>query len=397
MLLMAHANPARVEGGFLYVDRKFHSGMQEYTKRLEVPIVSLHPYLPPAEDPTVMDLVCVPVAELGYRVETLEGGPSPWRATPPVERKLSEWVQKSHAVYGGGRVLSALARRASVPTVALLEYNVKTMLVFATDKREPAWKQAIAQARALRYYARDIVPTMRSATMLHCNGYPIFEESRWFNEARLLYLDSRMSQNLLIPQPALQERLAKRNARTPRLIYSGRFEPGKGALDVVLTAKECAANGLEFSLDLYGQGSQRAAMVDVVERFGLGGFVKIHDVIPYPELVQRTRASDIFVCCHVQDDPSCTYLETMGSGVPIAGYANAMWAAMSRDSRAGVVAPLGDTKALARSIAALCRDASQLDALSLRARAFAEQHTFEAEFSRRTDSLREIMARSRAA
>ncbi|HSF76535.1 MAG TPA: hypothetical protein VLA84_22260 [Microcoleus sp.] len=31
---------------------------------------------------------------------------------------------------------------------------------------------------------------------------------------------------------------------------------------------------------------------------------------------------DLFVCCHRQGDPSCTYTETMAGGVPIVGSAN---------------------------------------------------------------------------
>ncbi len=397
MLLMAHANAARLDGGGLFVDRKFHTGMQEYIKRLSVPLLSLHPYLPPDRDHTVMDLVRVPTGELGYEVKTFEGGPFTWQDNPVIRHELAVLVEHSQLVYGADRFLASLAKRASVPSVTLLEYNLRTMMVFAASQQGSAWKRIRSRASAARYYAREIVPAMRSAAVLHCNGYPVFQEARWFNSKRLLYLDSRMSADAVIPLEQLTGRLARRRDRPPKLIFSGRFEPAKGALDVVLAARACAAQGFRFTIDLYGQGSQRDAMDRVVAESGLSGAVNVHDALPYPELLQRTRDSDLFVCCHTQDDPSCTYLETFGCGVPIAGYGNAMWTAMQADSAAGTIVPLGDIQGLAASIVGLCSDQEQLDKLSMRARSFALSHTFEEEFSRRTDSLREIMAQGKSA
>ncbi len=53
----------------------------------------------------------------------------------------------------------------------------------------------------LNYYAR-IVPAIRQAHSLHCNGYPIYEATVGYNSNRLLYLDSRMSQDSLIRMPS---------------------------------------------------------------------------------------------------------------------------------------------------------------------------------------------------
>jgi glycosyltransferase involved in cell wall biosynthesis len=339
-----------------------------------------------------MDLVSVPVSELGYSVQTLEEGITPRHPTPSLISKLSDLVGQSELVYGGGNLTTSLARKANVPAVGVFEYNLRTMIVFATVGVTSALKRAHATARVANYYAREVLPTVRGATLLHCNGYPFYREAQWLNRNRLLYLDSRMRSEMVIGQEQFDARLSERRTRLPRLIFSGRFEAAKGALDTILVAKECLARGLRFTLDLYGQGSQKSAMLEAVSSAQLGEYVRIHDPVSYPELVEITRGSDLFICCHVQDDPSCTYLETMGCGVPIAGYANAMWAAMLDDSAAGVCASTHDSAALAQQVARVCGDHDLLDALSRRALRFAKAHTFEEEFGLRTDSLREIMS-----
>src|SRR3954453_7019599 len=189
-----------------------------------------------------------------------------------------------------------------------------------------------------------------------------------------------MRAHMVIDEEALHRRLQQRPDRRPRLLFSGRFEPAKGALDVVLAAIDCQHRGLDFELHLYSQGSQRPAIDRAVAEHGLADKVFVHDAVPYPELVEVARGCDLFVCCHIQDDPSCTYLESMGCGLPVIGYGNAMWLAMCADSRAGVVTPLGAPDALAEAIVRLLADPGRLDDLSLRARSFAVEHAFEREF-----------------
>lgn len=228
--------------------------------------------------------------------------------------------------------------------------------------------------------------------MLHCNGYPSYNEGGWFNSRRLLYLDSRMYTSMLIDEERFKERLAARRKRPPRLLFSGRLEPTKGALDVVKIAAEPALRDVPCEFIIYGQGSQRAAMEQYVAANGLSARVKIHEPIPYPELVEVASDCDVFICCHVQDDPSCTYLESMGCGLPIVGYANAMWKAMQAASQAGIVTPLGSTAQAASALRSLLQNQNELDHLSTKARAFASSHTFEREFARRTDSIKELLA-----
>ncbi len=396
MLTLFHANPARLQDGRFLVDRKFHTGMQEYRRQLDCPLLTIHPELPAGREATVMDLVSLPESELGYRVITTQVDEA-GHVLPADREKVRAAVIASRLIYGGRTEALRLAQLHSVPIIGVLEYNLKTTMVFASSGVEGALRRAKKRAGALRYYMREVFPIMRHAALLHCNGYPIFEESARFNRHRLLYLDSRMGGDMVIPEETLRARLADRKRRKPRLIFSGRFEPAKGALDAVRVGIECLRAGLEFEMHLYGQGSQRAKMDRLVERHDAGRSVFLHAPVPYPELMELSRGFDVFVCCHVQDDPSCTYLETLGCGLPIAGYGNAMWRSMNRHAKSGIVTPLGKPAALATALRRLLGDPAELDTFSLDARRFALEHTFEREFALRTQSLARLYSNSRQA
>jgi hypothetical protein len=129
----------------------------------------------------------------------------------------------------------------------------------------------------------------------------------------------------------------------------------------------------------YGQGSQRAEM----ERLAAGKPIVINGAIPYPELVERSKTFDIFVCCHIQSDPSCTYLEAMGAGLPIASYVNRMAKGLRQPSKAIALASASPWK-LANRIEWMTLG---LPAMSRHAREFALAHSFEVEHGKRIAAI----------
>jgi glycosyltransferase involved in cell wall biosynthesis len=393
MITMIHSNRARLENGVFNVDRKFHSGMQEYAAHLGRPLLTVHPEPAPGQDGPVMDHVEIPEAELGYRVVTLKCS-APNKPLPSEVERLRPELMRSTLIYASpfaAHALTPVYRQSGVPYIAIVEYNLKTTVVFATAGVQGRLTQLRRGARAVNFYLRELIPFVRGAALVHCNGYPVYEESRWLNASRLLYLDSRTRSSMLIDEGALERRLAERRSRVPRLIFSGRFEPAKGALDVVKVAADPLLRNVPFELVIYGQGSQREAMERLIIEAGVSDKVKVNEAVPFPELVELSKRCDLFVCCHVQDDPSCTYIEAMGCGLPIAGYSNAMWRSMQADSQAGVVTPLGSPAALAMAIRRLLTSTDELDTLSRRARGFAARHTFEHEFAARMGSIQALV------
>jgi colanic acid/amylovoran biosynthesis glycosyltransferase len=213
----------------------------------------------------------------------------------------------------------------------------------------------------------------------------------------LMYLDSRMRAEMVMPADVLEARLATRAGRPLRLLYSGRYERMKGADDAVQAALACLGRGLDVEMDCYGQGSLAQPMRDAVAAAGQGARVRVHDTVPFADLVKAANNADAFVCCHLQSDPSCTYLESMGSGLAIAGYANRMWTQMCSQSGAGAVAASRTPAAMADIVQGWLRDPEALAAASRHARTFAQAHSFEAEFARRTDALNDLLEKAKKA
>ena len=129
-------------------------------------------------------------------------------------------------------------------------------------------------------------------------------------------------------------------------------------------------------------------MVALLRSGGVASKVAIHEPVPYrPDLIEVARGADLFVSCHVQGDPSCTYLETFACGVPIAGYANEMWSELCRDSGGGRVVPAGDVAALAQATIDLLSDVNALREAAFNARRFAAARSMETAWAQRAERL----------
>ena len=385
MLTMIHANRARLDNGVFWVDRKFHVGMLEYARKIRAPLLTVNPESTPGM-PDPMDMVQVPRDEVPYGVMTLktDGG---MRLLPEESKRLHDQIARSTLVYGGGLGGAKMARDLGVPYVLILEYDLFSKISVSTTQTRAMARKAVRAAKFVWHHFTVHVPEVRGARRVHCNGYPVFEESKRFNPECMLYLDSRISADLIIPEDALERRLAERKGRPLRLLFSGRYELIKGACDVVRVGVACLKRGLDIEMHCYGQGNCRPEMDRLIANASASGKIEVHNSVTYPQLVEISRAFDVCVCCNIQNDPSCSYLEAFGSGLPIVGYGNRMWRRLNEESRVGCWSPLHQPERVADDIQNLISNGSMLATMSRRARQFALDHAFEKEFALRIDDL----------
>lgn len=382
MLTMVHANSVMIRNGMLTVDRKFHLGMLKYCEHIPERITAVNPVFNGVG--SIMDAIELPLCDLPYEIVAIDAGTEDDTGEVGGRRKLREIIGSSRLVYGVGLDSAAIARQHGVRYIQILEYDLQTQIVVTTLGVQRGLRRAVRAFRLVYDYYRKQVPDMRHAYALHCNGYPIYDASDRYSSNRLLYLDSRMSADMLMDEAQLGLRLSGRVGQTLRLLYSGRYERLKGADDVVRVAVQCLARGLDIELHCYGQGSLKTTM----QALSAGSDrIHIHDAIPYPELVNMARTFDVFVCCHIQNDPSCTYLESFGAGLPVVGYANRMWRRLCQESGAGLSSPVGKPAAVVADIERLAMDSALLSGLSRKALAFARGHCFEREFQKRVDGI----------
>ena len=229
MITMIHANWVRVDGETLLVDRKFHLGMQNYLSAISHPIVSIHPESDGSEN--TMDMVEVPLKGLGYGVMAINGGSNATKAVQDASR-MADQIRSSRLVYGGGMGSEALCAGAGVPQIAVLEYNLATQIKVSTSQVTNPLRKASRALKVSVGYIKGIANLRRSAG-IHCNGYPTFDATAAYNANRLLYLDSRMYESMVISEAQLEARLNRPNNAPLKLLFSGRYDPIKGALDAV--------------------------------------------------------------------------------------------------------------------------------------------------------------------
>lgn len=386
-IVMVHSNPVAIVDGRLRVDRKFHEGMIRYSEHLLNPCVSVNPAL--RDNDAIMDPVDVALTDLPYAVEALPSDSS-GLPTPEAGGRLHQQIASARLVYGTGQSYR-LAKRMGRTFVSLQEYDLPSRVSVTMNQVNNPLRRAIRAVRCTIDFHSNTAPEVRGADAVHCNGYPFFDYARSMNPNSLLYLDSRMSADMVISNPALETRLGTLGKRRLRLLFTGRYEKIKGADHVVRVAGECLRLGLDIELHCYGQGSLKDEMQRASSAGASPDRIQIHDAVSYPELAKLAPRFDLFVCCHIQNDPSCTYLESMGAGLPIVGFENLMWRRLCNESGAGRYSAIGRPAEVAKDIADLIADRDRLATLSRNAVKFARDHCFETEFGKRIKSLNSFL------
>jgi colanic acid/amylovoran biosynthesis glycosyltransferase len=229
---------------------------------------------------------------------------------------------------------------------------------------------------------------------IQCNGTPTYEAYQTINPRPLLYFDSRITEQMLINETELAQRTSKCAEHSPlNLLFSGRLVQIKGADHLILVAKQLKKLGVEFKFFICGDGNLKGLIQEQIQDGQLSDSVKILGSLDFKsQLIPFVKNNiDLFVCCHRQGDPSCTYLETMSCGVPIVGYANEAFSGVVKYAQAGWLVPMNRPDSLAQKILELDKHREKIVSESYKSLAFSKLHTFEKTFERRIEHLKKIV------
>jgi len=230
------------------------------------------------------------------------------------------------------------------------------------------------------------------ASGVQCNGTPTYQAYKDINQNSLLYFDSRVHQNMVITKAEIQAKAEYLAKGLPlRLAFSGRLTEIKGVDHLLHVADELKNRSIPFTLDIFGNGNLKSHLASEIIRMGLDSSVRLRGVLDFhTELLPTFQKSvDLFLCCHLQGDPSCTYLETMACGVPIIGYANEAWEGLYNMTKAGHLIEMGNSKQMADVVAYISSNRSEWLTVALAARNFAVQHTFDKTMTERIAHLKQ--------
>jgi colanic acid/amylovoran biosynthesis glycosyltransferase len=275
--------------------------------------------------------------------------------------------------------------------VYTLEQPLADRLANSRDARWPLRRQAGAVVYNLRR-EMTLRSALRGANGVHLNGLATAAAYGRLNPRTLTYLDNRIRQPMLA-------RSAEQAARAERLMEGaplalaamGALEPGSGMEDLVPVAHMLANIGVAFRLEIHGQGPLAESMLRGIAVLGLEDRVRLAPPAGFEGhlLPALRREADLMLMPRRLPEGPGPYIEAMGCGLPVAGYASAGWRRLAVASGAGWVTAARPS-ALARRVARLAGDRGALVVASERARAFAGETTFEQVFAARMIHLREV-------
>ena len=374
--------------GRVTLTQKFVDGMTTYTSLWDGPVRAL---LKPTQKQT---------SNLDNRDFASDGLPFEVRVEEFGGDAFYEALADAAVVLGGPDLgaprLSQRCRQMNVPCVNNFEHSLWTRLqIKGTYLKGPVrkFKNLIWELG----WERKNIQSVRAATGIQCNGTPAFDAYAKHSANPMLYFDSRTKQQDVISEEELENRLSHFLSKKPiRLAFSGRLIPIKGALDLLAVARKLRDRGLAFEFDIFGDGESRVEMQKQIDRDDLGGHVTLHGVMDFQTVLTPSikKATDLFVCCHRQGDPSCTYVETFACGVPIVGFANDAFRGLVERAPLGWTVPMGDIDALASQIVSLDKRRDDIVEASYAATRFAMDSNFDREFEARIDHLASLAKRS---
>jgi len=291
--------------------------------------------------------------------------------------------------------VAQVCKTYQIPCIYTTEYSLKTRLQIvnsANFNTIALVKKYIGQLVEEKKREKSIA----QADGVQCNGTPTYEAYKNINSNPLLYFDTRVTSDMLISEDELVDRTSQCLANKPlRLLFSGRLVAIKGADHLILVAQELIKLQVKFEMFICGDGNLRESMQKQINQNQLSDFVKMLGVLEFKnELIPFVKNNaDLFICCHRQGDPSCTYLETLSCGVPIVGYDNEAFVGIVKYSQAGWSVRINQPELIARKISELDKNRQTIVDHSYRALEFARLHTFEKTFSKRINHIKEIIAK----
>ena len=292
--------------------------------------------------------------------------------------------------------ISNICNLAGVPCIYVSEYTLKTRKQIASVNT----KNPIVRLRRMAWEKNQEIQqraAIATADGLQCNGTPTYKDYLNLNRNSMLFFDTRISEDMLATDRDIEMRTHNRSEDMPlRLLFSGRLIKMKGADHLLNVALELKKRGANFEMFISGAGDLEKMMHDTIAAHQLQNCVKMLGVPDFKtEFFPFVKDNiDLFVCCHRQGDPSCTYLETMSCGVPIIGYANEAFEGISEMSETGWIVPMDKPKLMAQKIIQLSYNREVIKAMSFKSLRFAQKHTFEKTFKARAEHMQRVADKS---
>src|SRR5437899_1820532 len=150
--------------------------------------------------------------------------------------------------------------------------------------------------------------------------------------------------------------------RIPRIVSVGRLVPFKGFDDLIDACAELARRRIDFVCDIIGDGPLRETLQAKIEQLDLSSRVNLLGSLSEGAVLAKLQAADLFALASTTDAQGPTdvfptvILEAMASARPVVSTRLAGIPELVVDGQTGMLAPPGDSVALAHALEQLLRD-----------------------------------------
>lgn len=359
--------PVVRDGQKVGLEARGHSGLSELAKRWPGELVVLAPGILDLSHHAAHGYALSSPDELGFTI--VEAPPEP-DAIDALGLDLTLGLLAPH--WNG-------ITAAVTPAVltAEVDYGIRLGIHRATAS---GFRLARAAAGLVRVEA-GLRRQARRARSLQCNGPAAWRAYGGLTTAPLQFMDHRVRSD-----DVAMARVSSPWAgdRPLRMAFSGRLDPIKGPEYALEVAHRARRAGLPVEMAFLGAGPMREALQERAE-----GWVQFRGFLDYrTEWLNDVRDTvDLMLLPHLQGDPSCTYFESLGSGAPVLGFANATLSPLVRRHGVGWAVPRGDIDGMVEILRSLFDDPEAF----LRARQagldLVAANDFETTTQRRADHL----------
>lgn len=254
----------------------------------------------------------------------------------------------------------------------------------------PRWKTRLKARMTWRIMAALERAVVRRAALGLFHGEETFDHYARFSLCPHVVHDIHLTRADHLPVAEVAAKQAGAAAAGPlRVLYVGRADPMKGALDWVEAVARAVAAGAQIAAEWIGDGPARAEMAARVAALGLEGVIRLPGQVTERAAVQAAlRRAQVFAFCHqTPESPRCL-IEALAAATPIVGYDSAFPRGLIARAGGGVMVPRGDVAALAAELVALADDRGRVADLIARAARDREGFDDESVFRHRSDLIK---------
>lgn len=219
------------------------------------------------------------------------------------------------------------------------------------------------------HYATDVVRSAKNLDYLVLVSNDLFK----FYRSELLPYKCKC---VFIPNVIDKIPKTKSKLDSKRFISVGRLSPEKGYLDLLKIYKNLKNKGIDWKLDIVGDGSERETLEKFIKDNKLDNDVILHGFKKSDEIEKLMQKASIYIMCSYTESFGIVLLEAMSNGLPCIAFDSAEGAKeIITSGRDGYIIRRRNFEAMEKKIIDLVNDKDKRKELGNNGRIKVKQYT----------------------